>query len=42
MVVQIGYSMAGRSEGQVTSCAVYTVHKEMRSVGLLVEPQNQD
>jgi hypothetical protein len=38
MVVQVGYSMAGRSEGQVTSCAVYTVHKEMRSMDFLVEP----
>jgi hypothetical protein len=25
----------------VTSCAVYTVHKEMRSASFLVEPQNQ-
>jgi hypothetical protein len=25
----------------VTLCAVYTVHKEMRSASFLVEPQNQ-
>jgi hypothetical protein len=25
----------------VTPCVVYTVHMEMRSVGFLVEPQNQ-
>jgi hypothetical protein len=25
----------------VTPCAVYIVHVEMRSVGFLVEPQNQ-
>jgi hypothetical protein len=32
----IGYSMAGRSGGRVTSCAVCTVHKEMRSAGFVV------
>jgi hypothetical protein len=41
MVAQIRYSVADRSRGQVTSCAVYTVHMETRSVGFLVEPQNQ-
>jgi hypothetical protein len=38
---QVGYSVAGRSGGQVTLCTVRTVHDEMRSVGFLVEPQNQ-
>jgi hypothetical protein len=38
---QVGYSVAGRSRGRVTPCAVSTVHKETRSVGFLVEPQNQ-
>jgi hypothetical protein len=37
----VGYSMAGRSRGKVTPCTVYTMHKEMRSAGLLVEPQKQ-
>jgi hypothetical protein len=32
---------AGQSRGRVASCAVYTVHVETRSVGFLVEPQNQ-
>jgi hypothetical protein len=41
MVAQIGYSVAGRSGSRVTLCAVYTVHKETRSVSFLVEPQNQ-
>jgi hypothetical protein len=39
--VQVGYSVAGRSGGRVTPCAVYTVHKETRSANFLVEPQNQ-
>jgi hypothetical protein len=38
---QVGYSVAGRSRGQVTLCVVCTVHKEMRSTGFLVLPQNQ-
>jgi hypothetical protein len=38
---QVGYSVAGRSGGRMTSCAVCTVHKEMRSTDFLVEPQNQ-
>jgi hypothetical protein len=33
---QIGYSVAGRSGGQMTPCAVCTVHVEMRSAGFLV------
>jgi hypothetical protein len=41
MVAQVGYSVAGPSRGQVTLCAVCTVHVEMRSAGFSVEPQNQ-
>jgi hypothetical protein len=41
MVAQVGYSVAGRSRGQVTPCAVWTWHVETRSAGFLVEPQNQ-
>jgi hypothetical protein len=41
MVAQVGYSVAGRSRGRVATCAVRTVHVEMRSAGFLVEPQNQ-
>jgi hypothetical protein len=41
MVTQVEYSVAIRSGGQVTPCAIYTVHKEMRSVDFLVEPQTQ-
>jgi hypothetical protein len=37
----VRYSVAGRSGGQVTSCAVCTVHIETRSADFLVEPQNQ-
>jgi hypothetical protein len=33
---QVGYSVAERSRGLVMLCAVYIVHKEMRSVGFLV------
>jgi hypothetical protein len=40
--VQVGYSVAGRSRGHVTLYAVCTVHKETRSLGFLVQPQNQD
>jgi hypothetical protein len=39
---QVGYSVAGRTRGQVMLCAVCTVHEETRSVSFLVEPQNQD
>jgi hypothetical protein len=41
MVARVKYSVAGRSGGRVMSCAVCTVHVETRSVGFLVEPQNQ-
>jgi hypothetical protein len=41
MVVQFGYSVAGRSRGRVASCAICTVHVEMRSTSFLIEPQNQ-
>jgi hypothetical protein len=38
---QVRYSVVGRLGGRVTSCAVCTVHEETRSVGFLVESQNQ-
>jgi hypothetical protein len=38
---QIGYSVVRRSGGRVMLCAICTVHKETRSAGFLVEPQNQ-
>jgi hypothetical protein len=41
MIAQVGYSVVGRSGGQVMLCVICTVHKEMRSVCFLVEPQNQ-
>jgi hypothetical protein len=41
MVAQVGYSVAERSRGQLAPCAVCTGHVETRSVGFLVEPQNQ-
>jgi hypothetical protein len=41
MVGQVGYSVAGQSRGRVSLCAICTVHMETRSVGFLVEPQNQ-
>jgi hypothetical protein len=41
MVAQVGYLVAGRSRGQMMSCAVCTMHVETRSAGFLVEPQNQ-
>jgi hypothetical protein len=41
MVAQVRYSVAGRSIGRVTPCAVCTWHVETRSAGFLVEPQNQ-
>jgi hypothetical protein len=40
MVVQVRYSVAGRSRGLVAPCAVYTWHVETRSAGFLVEPYN--
>jgi hypothetical protein len=41
MVAQVGYSVAGRLRGQVTLCAVCTMHEEMRSACFLVEPQDK-
>jgi hypothetical protein len=41
MVTQVGYSVAGPSRGRVAPYAVCTWHMETRSVGFLVEPQNQ-
>jgi hypothetical protein len=42
MVAQVGYSVAVRSGGQVTLCAVCTVHVETRNASFLVELQNQN
>jgi hypothetical protein len=33
---QVGHSVVGRSRGWVMLCAVYTMHKEMRSAVFLV------
>jgi hypothetical protein len=33
---QVGYSVAGQLRDRVTLCAVYTMHKEMRSASFLV------
>jgi hypothetical protein len=41
MVAQVGCSVAGRSRGQVASCAVCTMHVETRSTSFLIEPRNQ-
>jgi hypothetical protein len=41
MVAQVEYSVAGRSRGRVARYVVCTYHVETRSVGFLVEPQNQ-
>jgi hypothetical protein len=41
MIAHVGYSVVGRSRGQVASCAVCTGHVETRSACFLVEPQNQ-
>jgi hypothetical protein len=41
MVIQVGYSVVGRSRGRVTLCAVCIVHEVMRSTSFLVEHQNQ-
>jgi hypothetical protein len=41
MVAQVGYSVTGQSRGQVAPCVVCTWHVETRSVGFLVESQNQ-
>jgi hypothetical protein len=42
MITQVRYSVVGGSRGRVVLCAVCTMHVGMRSVGFLVEPQNQD
>jgi hypothetical protein len=36
-----GYSVTGRSGGQMMSCVVCTMHKETRSASFLVKHQNQ-
>jgi hypothetical protein len=41
MLTQVGYSVAERSGGWVTLCAVCIVHVETMSASFLVEPQNQ-
>jgi hypothetical protein len=41
MVAQVGYSVVGRSRDQMTTCAVCTLHVETKSVGFLIESQNQ-
>jgi hypothetical protein len=38
MVALVGYSVAERSRGRVTPCAVCTWHVETMSAGFLVEP----
>jgi hypothetical protein len=38
MVTEVGYSVVGRSRGEVASCAVCTWHVETKSAGFLVEP----
>jgi hypothetical protein len=38
---QVRYLVAGQLGGRVTPCTVCTMHIEMRSAGVLVEPQNQ-
>jgi hypothetical protein len=38
---QVGNSVPARSRGRVTLCVVCTMHKEMRSAGFLVRPQNK-
>jgi hypothetical protein len=41
MITQVGYSVAGQSGGRMTSCAVCTVHVEMRSMSFFIESQNR-
>jgi hypothetical protein len=41
MVTQVEYLVVGRLRSRVASCAVCIWHVETRSVGFLVEPQNQ-
>jgi hypothetical protein len=38
---QVEYSVARRSEGRVTLCAISTIRKETMSMRFLVEPQKQ-
>jgi hypothetical protein len=38
---QVGYSVAGWSEGRVMLCAICTMHRETWCTGFLVWPQNQ-
>jgi hypothetical protein len=38
---QVEYSVVGRSKGQVMLYPVCTVHKETKSAGFFVWPQNQ-
>jgi hypothetical protein len=40
VVAKVRYSVVGGSGCWVTSCAVYTMHVEIRSTCFLVEPQN--
>jgi hypothetical protein len=37
---EVGFSVAGRSRGRVTLCAVCIMHKETRSTDFLVDPPN--
>jgi hypothetical protein len=41
MIAQVGYLVAERLRGRISSCAVCTVHVEMRCACFLVKPQNQ-
>jgi hypothetical protein len=38
---QVGYSVTRRSRGQVTLCAVCSVHKKTMSADFLVEPKTK-
>jgi hypothetical protein len=38
MVTQVGYSVVGRSRGQMAPCVVCAMHMETRSASFLVEP----
>jgi hypothetical protein len=40
MITQVGYSVVGRSGGQVTPYVVCTVHMETGSADFLIEPKN--
>jgi hypothetical protein len=41
MIVQVRYSVVGRSGGRVTPCVICTVHKETSGADFLVEAQNR-